>query len=334
LQKEFQGATAAQNIPIHFWGENGDPTAPMRLLRTFMPDSEGGTDSAPFGLMRQMTLQLVPGYSPPRVIQEQAIRAGEFGGLLANVFWSPFVEFFMDSHGPREMVLRGQLDEASKRLTQMPVILRFREALYSMLAPLSVEEYKRVRSGTRQVSLESLLELRFVAAEDAPQHVRLWCDEALTAYANYLTARNLHAAGKISDADLQARRGQAMKVFAKGEDDLDQLFLQSVTPPLAAEAVFQLALCFHEKASRLQNKRAAKATWRTAANSWNKYITEFPSAQGIPQARLLRAEALRMQGDIPGAVAELNEPINGLTSLQETSRLYQLRQLQKPAVAN
>ena len=124
-----------------------------------------------------------------------------------------------------------------------------------------------------------------------------------------------------------------MKVFAKGEDDLDQLFLQSVTPPLAAEALFQLALCFHEKASRLQNKPAAKATWRTAANSWSKYITEFPSSQGIPQARLLRAEALRMQGDIPGAVAELNEPINGLTSLQETFRLYQLRQLQNSTAA-
>jgi len=328
LLKEFQGATTGQNIPIHFWGENGDPAAPMRILRAFMPSSEGGTDRAPFGLMRQMTLQLVPGFSLPAVIQEQAIRAGEFGGLLANVFWSPFAEFFMDSHGPREMVLRGQLDEASTRLTQMPVILRFREALYSMLAPLSPEEFKRVRSATRQISLESLLDLRFVTAEDVPQRVRPWCDEALKAYADYLTARNLHAAGKISDTDLQAARGQAMKVFAKGEEDLDQLFFQSVTPPLAAEAVFQLALCFHEKASRLQNKPTAKATWRTAANSWNKYITEFPSSPGIPQARLLRAEALRMQGDVPAAVAELKEPISGLTNLQETSRLYQLRQLQ------
>jgi hypothetical protein len=301
----------------------------MRILRTFMPSSEGGTDRAPFGLMWQMTLQLVPGFSVPRVIQEQAISAGEFGGLLANVFWAPFSEFFMDSHGPREMVLRGQLDEASTRLTQAPVALRFREALFGMLAPLSKEEYQWVRSATRRLSLEALLDERFVAANNAPQQVKVWCDEALAAYANFLTARNLLAAGKISDAEMQAARGQAMKVFVKGEDDLNQLFLQSVTPPLAAEATFQLALCFHEKASRLQNKPTAQATWRTAANSWTKYLTEFPSAPGIPQAKLLRAEALRMQGDIPGAIAELEQPIKGLTRLQETARLYQLRQLQE-----
>src|SRR5207244_5163654 len=162
LLKEFQGAAAAQNISVRFWGANGDRAAPIRILRTFMPSAEGGTDPPPFVLMRQMTLQLVPGFSVPRVIQEQALSAGEFGGLLANVFWAPFSEFFMDSHGPREMVLRGQLDEASTRLTQAPVTLRFREALFGMLAPLSKEEYQWGRSARRRWRLEALLEGRFV----------------------------------------------------------------------------------------------------------------------------------------------------------------------------
>src|SRR5260370_42607744 len=137
----------------------------------------------------------------------------------------------MDSHGPREMVLRGQLDEASTRLTQWPVILRFREALFGMLAPLSKEEYQWVRSATRRLSLETLLDERFVAANNAPQQVKLWCDEALAAYANFLTARNLHASGQISDSEMQRARAPAAKGFGKRDDALTQLFFRAVAPP-------------------------------------------------------------------------------------------------------
>ncbi len=313
LLKEFRLATEGQSLPIRFWGETGDRAAPMRTLRNFMPSPEGGIDDG--RLMLQMRLQLVPGFSIPPVIQADM---GEFGSRLASVFWAPFGDFFMDSHGPREQVLRGQLDDAIKRLTQAPVVLRFREALFSMLAPLTDQEAQWVRKGTHQLSLDGLEQLE--APEPSPLKVRRWCDRALVAYAN------LPNGG-------EAARDAASNVFREGEDDLNNLFLSTVKKPLVAEANYQIALCFHEKAVRLQNSSRSQVAWQAAASKWHKYleVREDFAKSAISQAHLLRAEALRMQGDVPAAIAELKEPVAGLSSLEETARLYRIRQLEKRA---
>src|SRR5438874_3734600 len=212
LLKEFRLATEGQSLPIRFWGETGDRAAPMRSLQTFMPIPEGGFDDG--RLMLQMRLQLVPGFSIPQVIQADM---GEFGSRLASVFWAPFGDFFMDSHGPRELVLRGQLDEASIRLTQAPAVLRLREALFSMLAPLTDQEAQWVRNGTRRLSLENLEQLN--VSEPPPLRVRRWCDRALVAYNNFVT---------VGDPAREA----ASNVFREGEDDLNDLFLFTVKKPL------------------------------------------------------------------------------------------------------
>ena len=317
LLKEFRLATEGQSLPIRFWGETGDRAAPMRSLQNFMPSPEGGIDDG--RLMQQMRLQLVPGFSIPPVIQAQA-GAGEFGSRLVSVFWSPFGDFFMDSHGPRELVLRGQLDDAIKRLTQAPVVLRLREALFSMLAPLTEQEAQWVRNGTLRLSLENLEQLN--VPEPSPLKVSRWCDRALVAYTNFLGGG-------------EAARETASNVFREGEDDLNDLFLFTVKKPLVAEANYQIALCFHEKAVRLQNNARSQVAWQRAASKWHKYleVREDFATSAIAQAHLLRAEALRMQGDVPAAIAELKEPVAGLTNLEETARLYRIRQLEKQTAA-
>jgi hypothetical protein len=309
LMKEFQAATEGQNLPVRFWGDNS--------LRRFMPSTEGGTDDG--RLRQQVMLRLVQGFSIPPVIQAQ-FETEEFGNRLASVFWAPFGDFFMDSRGPRELVLRGQLDDASKRLTQAPAVLRFREALFSMLAPLNDQEAQWVRNGTKILSLEGLEQLD--VPEPSPLKVKRWCDRAFVAYTNFLKSPD-------------EARETAWKVFREGEDDLTSLFLSTIKKPLVAEANYQIALCFHEKAIRLPNGPRSQIAWQAAATKWRKYLDvreEFaPSA--ISQAHLLRAEALRMQGDIPAAIAELKEPVSGLSNLEETARLYQIRQVEKQVAA-
>jgi hypothetical protein len=315
LRQEFETATAGQRIPIRFWGESGDPAAPTRILRTFLPPQEGGTDR--FGIMALMNRTLVPGFALPAVIQQQEA-TGDFGNLLAGVFWSPFREFYLDPRGPREMVVRGQLDESGARLTQAPVILRLREALLGMLAPLSDKEVEWVRNGTLHLSLEGLEQIE-VPPPDLAQ-VAKWCDRAFIAYRHYVESRD------------PAAREEAVRVFIDGEPDLNNLLLASVKRLLLAETNYQIAICFHEKAVR---QGAAKGAWKTAAAKWDKYLNpsiDYPKF-GMSQARLLRAEALRKQGDIPGAVAELEKPSPGLTNLEATARLFQIRQLQKLAAA-
>jgi hypothetical protein len=316
LLKEFQAATQSQNLTIRFWGESGDPTAPMRLLRAFLPPLEGGTDQA--GLLRLMTLQLVPGFTLPSVILEQR-NSGEFGQQLEYLFWLPFIEFFVDPRGqsPRELVLRGQLDEASTRLTQAPVLLHFRESLLGMFAPLSDAENDWVRRGMRKLKLEALEDISQTGFESSEQNVRAWCNRAFSAYVQYLRAG--------SEEERQAARQQAVKIFMEGDDDLNRLFLGAVGKPLAAQAAFQKALCFHERAART----ATSVNWKTAAAWWMKYVEDKDYSAGprISQARLLRAQALLKQPDIAAAKAELTKPDPGLTDLEELGRLYQIRQL-------
>jgi hypothetical protein len=320
LLKEFQSATQGQNISIKFLGDSGEPAAPMRVLRTFLPPPEGGIDQ--FGLLSQMNSQLAPGFSVPRVILEQR-GSGEFGQLLENLFWLPFYEFFMDPRGqsPRELVLRGQWDEASTRLTQAPVQLHFRDSLLSMFAPLSDSENQWARGGMHRLNLESLQDLAQAGFENAPAKVRAWCNQAFSALVQFLRATD--------EEDRLAKRQEAVRIFMQGDEDLSQLFLSAIGKPLAAEAAFQKALCFHERAARNANS----SNWKTAANWWTKYTEDYSSSPRYSQARFLRAEALQRQPDNSAAIAELEKPDAGLTNLEETGRLYQLRQLKKTTAA-
>jgi hypothetical protein len=330
LLTEFQGATEGQKIPIHFWGDNGDRTAPIRILRGFMPPLEGGIDQDPLGQMLRMRLQLIPGFTVPPVILQQA-GVEDFGNRLIMVFLAPFTEFFIDERGrsPREMVLRGRLDEASIHLTREPVVLRLRESLFTMLAPLTDQEAQWVRNETRQLSLEALQELGQSRSQSSAEKVRRWCDKAFEAYKRFQNAPGAVAAGQMPEKEMQDIRKEAFQIFEEGEQELNRLFIDAVAKPLAAEATFQIALCFHERATRASDGSAAKNSWKSAANRWNRYITDYSWAPRLPLARLLRAEALQRAGDKAAAVAELKEPASGLTNLEETARLFRIRQLQK-----
>jgi len=276
-----------------------------------------------------MARQLVPGYNVPGVILQQRA-VGEFGNRLEMVFLSPFIEFFMDDRGksPREMVLRGRLDEASMHLTREPVVLRLRQSLFTMLAPLTDQEAQWVRNETRQLSLEALQELGQTRSQNSTEKVRRWCDKAFESYRRLQIAREAVAAGQMPEKEMQDIRKETFQIFEEGEQELNRLFVDAVAKPLAAEATFQIALCFHERATRASDGAAAKNSWKSAGTRWNRYITDYSWAPSLPLARLLRAEALQRAGDKGAAVAELKEPVSGLTNLEETARLFRIRQLQ------
>jgi hypothetical protein len=320
LLAKFQSATQGQNLSIKFLGESGEPTAPMRVLRLYLTPAEGGIDRA--GLMGQLSSNLVPGFVIPRAILEQQ-RSGDFGKPLLELFWSPFYEFFMDPRGqsPRELILRGQLDEASIRLTQAPVQLHIREYLLSLFQPLTEPEIQWTRNGMHKLSLETLQDISQGTMENTQEKVWEWCNQAFSAYREFEVAGN--------EEDREEKRKKAVSIFMAGDGELNNLFLASVGKPLAAEATFQKALCFHERAAR----SASTAAWKTAGNWWTKYTEDkdFSSGPRNSQARLLRALALRMQPDPAAAIRELEKPDPGLSNLEETARLFQIRQLKKAA---
>jgi hypothetical protein len=169
--------------------------------------------------------------------------------------------------------------------------------------------------------LESLQDLAQAGFENPSAKVRAWCNQAFSALVQFLRATD--------EEDRQVKRQEAVKIFMQGDEDLNRLFLSAVGKPLAAEAAFQKALCFHERAARTTNP----SNWKTAANWWTKYTEDYNQSSRYSQSRLLRAEALQRQPDNPAAIAELEKPDAGLTNLEETGRLYQLRQLKKAIVA-
>ncbi len=171
----------------------------------------------------------------------------------------------------------------------------------------------------RRLNLEALQDLSQTGFENSAKNVRAWCNRAFSAYVQFLRAGN--------EEDRLAYRQEAVKIFMEGDDDLNRLFLSAIGKPLAAEAAFQKALCFHERAARTANS----PNWKTAAAWWSKYVEDKDYSAGprISQARLLRAQALIKLPDVATANAELTKPDPGLTDLEEIGRLYQIRQLKK-----
>jgi hypothetical protein len=247
----------------------------------------------------------------------------------------PVVHFFRAPKSVRDEVLRGHWHEATPKL---------------------VEGLDQVRHQ------KGLLE----GVGDPNQAMERWCREAFDAQGAYWKAERearsqtaeAQAALEAAGQRLQALRLGSLKNLTlnlPGGGDAGgrklpasalplplwlRVTLGSAAKPLGAEATYLLALCKHEDAEQKQAgldrlagdkpvQRVANTqdAWKSAADWWKTCLEEYPTAPGAAAARLWRARALEALGQRDGARALLTDLSGGLTSLEETARLYLARRL-------
>jgi hypothetical protein len=321
--ERLRAAARAQGLKdgeVEVWKEG------TKLLRNFLPPEEGGVDGPhPIPLRalsgfttqddptvvqvqrRQLfTLELVPWASYPRQFRDPARFRFDvgLGERLHTQFAGPFVAAVLEPNQPRDLLLRGRFTPATRKL---------------------VEE--------QEVWPE--VQRRRAAAEDLDKRVGEWTDRALSGYAAQLRARGDPAA-------LAAANQQVADVWKESEPIM-VLLQGSMAGPRSAELVYQLGLCMHERAERLQARldllarapgaaagkaeaERAREAWKDALRWWNTYAEENPRSPAVASALRLRGRAQEALGDRSAAVATWSAPPEGADALEKVACLYLARQ--------
>jgi len=189
---------------------------------------------------------------------------GELRDRLLAVFSSRFLDLALEPNRPRDLILRGQFDEASRALS---------EALSSVQA-------------TQQ---------RVGAQQDLEKEAARWANEMQSATAALSRMRDRPQPGD----DLAAARAR-VESLNKSAGKMLLLIEQAAAEPYAAALTYQMALCLHEQAERRSRDRisaeAKRAVWTNALSWWNNYLTRFAAApwmhpNQVEQARSLQAMA-------------------------------------------
>jgi hypothetical protein len=303
LLKRFQEATAGPAFAgseLHVLNSPADPNSPLRLLRTFLPPPQGGIDQS--NRKHEAELALIPWNDLPAVIRDLP---GESASRLHTAFAQVFVDFALAPNLPRDLLLRGQLDEATRKL---------------------VEARDQVRKHKEQLQRERGLEAEVTA----------WCHQVEQAHQRLAKAEELarQASGPPTAANLEEARTQLNTLWQSTSKPT--LFVQAAaTAPLAAEIDYLLALCQHEKAEREQRRqdrqrgpqaaalfacapvaacpgtlawaacllscRRDATHWKQAAEQWQSYLDENPATPNTPAARRLlrRATGERTARPVP-----------------------------------
>jgi hypothetical protein len=244
----------------------------LALSRSGEPGSDRATPALRF------YMSLVPWNYLPVPIQALESHVDP-GARLRTAYAAPFERFYLKPGGPRDLILRGRLDQAATLLVEMR------------------DQLQEVR---RQAKETPKLEAT----------VRDWCAAARQAQADMFATE-----GKGPEA--QAARERLQQVWSKEQVGPVLLLLHaSAAEPLGIEVEYQLALCKHEQAERLQllhdrkqegDAEALREAWRSAVERWQKFVSEHPKAPGEGSARMLGGRALERLGEREAALALVQE---------------------------
>jgi hypothetical protein len=286
------------------------------VLRRFLSPAEGGTDKDGHALAR---LALVPNKAMPAPLLKLE---GDPGLRIRLYMAQQFIGFQLEPRMPRDLVLRGEFKEVASQLTSLLEVLKIQKAKLQS-DPDAITEFER------------------------------WKEELFQAFGD--AGRAQDAAGKggsqeAADAAL-ARREQ---VWKNGNKVLSLLVDGGTAEPRGAQATYQLALCMHEQAERLQARadqlrragqgeasgeansaaEAATSAWKDAAGWWKTYIQDYPltvySMEAGLHARLLHARAQDALGNRDQARALLEDAPPQASERQQLASLYLARRLKAP----
>ncbi len=285
----------AQGKPVKIWNRRArpgeaSPRTPTRVLRLSLPPEEGGTDKA--GQYRLHRVSLLPWPPVNQALREMKIPEdlpGEAGENRIRQWVFLLYEKYVLA--PREQILRGRLEEASKQL------VRLRTALDAYAAAQPDE------------------------ADFVAQLAR-WRERAKQAFLKFRQEKAQRPLDELWSEDTYI-----LGVLTLGEEERDQQKLRRGLPgfvtfraageALRKEVVYLQALRWHEKAELRQAQlgRAVSAkgkqrlhaeaddVWNNAQERWGQYQhqSDNPATPNAVKARLL---ALGGAGDV-NAVGEL-----------------------------
>jgi hypothetical protein len=342
LLKRFTEATsgpAFSGSTVRVWNSAGDINTPFRLLRTFLPQTEGGTNPSDHRHQTLTTL-LVPWQSFPR---ELADLQGEPGQRLRQFFAAPFLYVRTEPRMPKELLqawlpgLYEQKSENQEGMRKAPDLILHGRMPRDLMLRSRLDDATNVL-----VTIHGELHRQQARPADPREdaEVRVWRERAVEVYGTLLRlgAASANPRGKtVVDAnEVKAAKDQVTLLWANARS-VYGLIQRAAAGPMSEDITFLLALCKQEQAERTltrqqrpgSNKatsaaevKAAQAVWKPAAGWWETYLDEHPRDPSAPTARLFRARALEALGQREAAARLLEDLSGDLTPLEKTARLY------------
>jgi hypothetical protein len=239
---------------VDAWNVDGDVHSATRILGRYSTDEP--TARAKVSLRDEHRVRMVPLEFRPRTNL-----IGEAAGHLSMAFGRSFERLRYSINSPRDSVLRGHFQEATRVLEDTKKTIEFART-------------------------------RFEQDKELQKDFEVWADEFQRLSANIIRARR-----PGDPAGLQAA-AQELDYFRKlpRNQDIERAYvLGQAARPLGAEIAFLMATCVHERAERSQLEDSAKAAsnWQNAQEWWERYLDVSAQAQSPFPAREAHGRALQ-----------------------------------------
>jgi hypothetical protein len=263
LIEQLGEATRNLGVSVRGW------TEATRSLRSFLSPEQGGSDApAEQGQSRQRRFEqeLIPWHVLPEQIRNMPGTAGQ---PLLQVFGQPFREFYLGARRPRDLMLRGRFDEATRELVGMSQDL----------------EQHRVLPAGLQRQIE--------------EQVGRWSKDFIDANADLILAQE--AVSGAQTTQVRDARARVEELWRNGSPFLTALISSATAEPRGSEVTYHLALCKHELAVRAQARsrgtdaarEKADDAWKEALYWWDKFANDYALTPERYRRRLTHIRDLR-----------------------------------------
>lgn len=312
--------------PVRVWNPPGDPNTPTRVLRSFVPPTEGGVDQ-----LAAFAFSELEGFAPPQettpgrafrkarfeleltpwVFMPAAVRALPYssdpGGKLRNLY----AEFFAQLPIPEKSASArhpGGEEEAAERHMGQRLKEYFLGTLSSGAQPVvpfalragSPRDHLlrgRLEEAASQL-VDTIDQVRFEQglANNEPElggKLSQWCRQAESAYAALYRAEAARARISTGQAAIELAQSAIQSIWVSGAKPATEVPIWLVAlggeaaGPLGDEATYLLALSKEEQAERSGSADA----WQAAFDWWSTYLEKSPAAAAVAHA--LRSEEER-----------------------------------------
>jgi hypothetical protein len=239
-------------VPCEVWNRPEDELSLTRILRHFV--NEEGSSRDRLALREVHHISTIPMQHFPRANLDQSSLEH-----LIGAFTYPFASLRYAIRTPRDLLLRGQFQQATSLL----------------------EDTKQLADNART---------RMERDKGLKADVEAWA-KRFDVFAGQLNEARVRNPSEVPFAAkaLQDFRNQP------GNRDIERAFvLGSASRPLAADATYLMAQCVHERAERAQldNSGQAAANWRNAKEWWNRFLDASVEARSPFPAREAHARVL------------------------------------------
>lgn len=302
------------------------------LLRRSLPKAEGGTDEG-----MRVSLADLPGFAPPNVDATIPVSRQQWLHLTA-VPWPFFPDEFRDV---RKYTLNAGIGRDLRQMFQVPFLRHFSDPAASREQMLR-GRLSRVTSeqmAKEQAQWRAAAEMPDLPPRERKAGIEAWEEKADRVYADVLE-------GKLAEADARTALGRLYGW--KAGEVMEVVMSRAIGVPKAAEATHQLALCMHERATRLRLRHAlakrseldlpderqrAEQAYEGAESWWRDLIAmqqKHPRlAPYVASARILLGEALWERGQKEKAVALWKDVSAPQSDVQKLGSLWRARRAER-----